>query len=132
MPERVCHGCGAPMRRDDPIPRDGTCDGCGRDLRCCRNCRHWDERASDECRETEADLVTDRWRRNFCEFFAWSPAPYVADASAGRAAAARAKLDALFGGKPAGAADTPPRAQVPGARSKLEAMFRAPDPADEA
>ena len=94
MPERVCHGCGAAMRRGDPIPRDGSCDGCGRDLRCCRNCQHWDERASGECRETDADLVQDKWRRNFCEFFIWSQAPFVADASASRAVEARAKLGA--------------------------------------
>jgi hypothetical protein len=111
----------------DPVPRDRTCEACGRDLRCCRNCRHWDERASGECRETEADLVTDKWRRNFCEFFAWSPAPFVPDASASRAAEARAKLDALFGGKPA------PETKGPAAdaRSKFDALFRDPGPAKD-
>lgn len=125
MPERVCHGCGAAMRREDPIPRDGTCDGCGRDLRCCRNCRDWDERSSSECRETGADLVADKWRRNFCEFFTWSPAPFVADSRPGRAAEARAKLDALFGGPPAAR----PERRASAARSKLDALFRDPDPA---
>jgi hypothetical protein len=124
MSTRVCHGCGAPMHREDPIPRDLTCDACGRDLRCCRNCAHWDEHASGECRETEADLVTDKWRRNFCEFFAWSPKPFAAAGSGAPAAEARAKLDALFGG---GAApqSAPP---VSDARARLEALFRDPDP----
>jgi hypothetical protein len=127
MSERVCHGCGAVMRREDPIPRDGTCDGCGRDLRCCRNCQHWDEHASGECREPEADLVQDKWRRNFCEFFAWSPAPFVADTSASRAAAARARLDALFGGPSAAR----PERRASAARSKLDALFRDPEPGQD-
>jgi hypothetical protein len=124
MSDRVCHGCGAPVAAGDPVPRAATCEGCGRDLRCCRNCRHWDERASGECRETEADLVSDKWRRNFCEFFAWTPEPFAADASAGRAAEARARLDALFGGKPVPTKPGP----VADARAKLDALFRDPDP----
>jgi hypothetical protein len=129
MANRVCHGCGAAMLRSDPVPRDAACEGCGHDLRCCRNCRHWDERASGECRETEADLVSDKWRRNFCEFFDWSPAPFQADASAARAAEARAKLDALFGGPPTGAG----KSQDPAAeaRSPMDALFRDPGPAKD-
>lgn len=96
MPSRICHGCGAAVAYEDPVPRDAECDGCGRDLRCCRNCRHWDGALNNQCRETEADPVVDKWRRNFCEFFAWSPAPYAPDAGEKRAAEARAKLDALF------------------------------------
>jgi len=93
---RICHGCGAPIGQGDPVPREASCPACGRDLRCCRNCRHWDERASDECRETEAERVTEKWRRNFCEYFEWSPAPFVAGQGGDRAADARARLDALF------------------------------------
>jgi len=96
MPERVCHACGAAGVPADPVPRDATCERCGADLRCCRNCRHWDARYNNECRETQADPVTDKARRNFCEYFEWSPAPFGGAPAKDRAAEARAKLEALF------------------------------------
>jgi len=96
MPERVCHACGAAGVPADPVPRDATCERCGADLRCCRNCRHWDARYNNECRETQADPVTDKARRNFCEYFEWSPAPFAGAPAKDRAAEARAKLDTLF------------------------------------
>ena len=95
MPHRVCHACGARGVPDDPVPRESTCSQCGGDLRCCRNCRHWDVRYNNECRETQAEPVLDKKRRNFCEFFQNSEAPFVG-AATDRAADARAKLEALF------------------------------------
>ena len=75
-----------------------ACEQCGTDLRCCRNCRHWDVRMNNECRETEADPVAEKTRRNFCEFFDYSRLPFSAASAApkDRAAQARAKLEALF------------------------------------
>ena len=94
MGERVCHACGAPAAVGEPVPRDAECGRCGADLRACRNCRHWDVRYHNECRETEAEPVAERVRRNFCEYFEYSPAPFAP--APDRAAAARAKRDALF------------------------------------
>lgn len=96
MPHRVCHACGARGVPDDPVPRESTCSQCGADLRCCRNCRHWDARYNNECRETQAEPVLDKKRRNFCEFFQYSEAPFVGAPATDRAADARAKLAALF------------------------------------
>lgn len=96
MTERVCHACGACGVPDDPVPREATCEKCGADLRCCRNCRHWDPRYNNECRETEAELVTDKTRRNFCEFFSWTAVPFAGAPVKDKAAEARAKLEALF------------------------------------
>lgn len=101
MPALVCQLCGAPVARDEPIPRDAVCASCSTDLRCCRNCRHWDPRVNNECRETEAERVVDKTRRNFCEFFYFSREPFTGTAPAkDRAADARAKLEALFRKKP--------------------------------
>jgi hypothetical protein len=99
MAVRVCHACGAAGVPDDPVPRESTCERCGADLRACRNCRHWDVRHHNECRETEADPVSDKTRRNFCEFFDYSTAPFAAPAT-DRAAEARARLEAMFKKKP--------------------------------
>ena len=96
MPQRLCHACGARGVPDDPVPRESTCSQCGADLRCCRNCRHLDARYNNECRETQAEPVLDKARRNFCEFFQYSEAPFVGAPPTDRAADARAKLDALF------------------------------------
>ena len=104
MAQLVCQTCGAPVTYGEPIPREAECEKCGTDLRCCRNCRHWDARYNNECTETQADPVPDKTRRNFCEYFYFSRAAFAGGtgaasrpgASRDRAAEARAKLEALF------------------------------------
>ena len=59
------------------------------------------------CRETMADPVTDKDRRNFCEYFSLGGGGVTSRGPADqaqRAADARAKLDALF--KKPGGGDT--------------------------
>lgn len=119
----VCRHCGAPVTLSEPIPRDAECAGCGRDLRACVQCRHYDPAYNNSCRETEAEPVAEKERRNFCEFFSFAlgPLPKTGD-SAGRQQEARAKLEALFGGgaaKPSKTSD---------ARARLEALFEPPKP----
>jgi hypothetical protein len=80
----------------EPIPRDAECAGCGRDLRACVQCRHYDLAYHNACRETMAEPVADKQRRNFCEYFSFSLAPFGAAAESDRAAEARRKLESLF------------------------------------
>lgn len=115
MPSLQCQSCGATVSFDEPIPRDAECESCRTDLRCCRNCRHYDPRMNNECRETQADPVVEKKRRNFCEFFYFSREAYAAGKAASGAADARAKLNALFGGAPAETPADP--------RKKLESLF---------
>src|SRR5882672_4293805 len=116
----VCRSCGTPLSLALPIPRDSECPNCGRDVRACVNCRHYDPRYHNSCRETEAEPVEDRHRRNFCEYFVLSDEPWR---PGGTAAAddARTKLDRLFGGPPAAKPDPPGSA-----REKLEGLFKPP------
>lgn len=51
-----------PGRRED-------CPECGADLHVCRNCQHYDRQAYNECRETSADVVREKDRANFCDFY---------------------------------------------------------------
>src|SRR5574341_512566 len=101
-----CHFCGAPVTIGEPIPRDSECESCRHDLRCCRNCRHWDPRYHNECMESMAEPVEDKTRRNFCEYFYFSRVPHAPAAggkareSEARESEARAKLEGLFGGGP--------------------------------
>jgi hypothetical protein len=104
MPAFRCQRCGAPVTIAAPIPRDAECDTCRHDLRCCRNCRHYDTAYNNACRETEAEPVADKERRNFCEFFEFNPTPFAGRGGQAptrtRADEARAKLDALFKKRP--------------------------------
>jgi hypothetical protein len=124
MPPFQCQACGKAVPYDEPIPRDSECEGCHRDLRCCMNCRHHDASRNNSCRETEADLVEDKARRNFCEFFSFNRRSFVAGPGANpRAAEARAKLESLFGG-PA----VPGGGRPSDVRRKLEGLFGPPGP----
>ncbi len=134
MAQLVCHLCGEPVLFEEPIPRESTCAKCGADLRCCRNCRHWNPTYNNQCTEPMADREMDKLRRNFCEYFFYSREPFGAAAGGpgDRAAEARAKLEAMFGGaKPAdapapGDATAPPGARptrADEARASLERLF---------
>ncbi len=124
MSAHQCHQCGASVETPEPLARDAECPACGRDLRCCLNCRHHDPAFHNQCRETEADPVEDRDRRNFCEYFSFTREPFAPrGAGAARESAARAKLDALFGGPPAASPTS-------SAREKLESLFKKPKPGD--
>lgn len=122
MSSRQCQYCGAAVAVADPVPRESSCESCRHDYRACRQCRHYDPSRNNACRETEADPVDDKSRRNFCEFFDFNPAPFRGVApDAQREAKARAGLAGLFGG---GSATPPDRATD--ARAKLDALFKKP------
>lgn len=108
------------MHVADPIPRDAECESCHKDLRSCSNCKHYDLRYNNSCRETMADPVEDKERRNFCEYFVFNPAPFTAKAAtSNRESEARSKLQGLFGGAPT-------KDRVTDARAKLDSLFKKP------
>lgn len=45
------------------------CFKCKTDLHVCKNCAHYDPTAYNECRETSADVVREKDRANFCDYF---------------------------------------------------------------
>lgn len=72
---------------------------CGADLHVCRNCRHFDPTAHNECREVMAEWVRFKDRTNYCDYF--SPVTVVnptGPRAQGKATPddARAKFDQLF------------------------------------
>lgn len=130
-----CHACGTPLSIDDPVPRDAECPSCRADVRCCLNCRHHDAAYNNECRETMADPVAEKHRRNFCEYFAPERGRRAIGQAPKREADARAKLDALFGGKGAkpepGSPPGTPSDRASDARRKLDSLFGKPPPEDD-
>jgi hypothetical protein len=90
-----CQACGATIElaSGERVGTHDVCPGCRADLHACRNCAHHDPGAYNECREPQAERVSDRTRANRCDWFA----PALGDAPS-RAAGdvTRAALDALF------------------------------------
>ncbi len=89
-----CHGCGREVALEGRVQRQDTCPGCGRPLHACRNCSLFDPRASNQCREPQAEWVSDRAAANFCEWF--RPGTGAVGAGPDQAGQARRKLDDLF------------------------------------
>ncbi len=91
-----CFACNAetPLAAGERIGFRDECARCGADLHACRNCAHHDPAAYNECREPNAERVSDRERANRCDYFA------PADAGGGVATRgrdeARDALEKLF------------------------------------
>lgn len=68
MPGPACHKCNTPIDGTF-VARGDSCTKCGADLKCCKNCRHYDPKAYNDCREPQAERVVDKERSNFCDYF---------------------------------------------------------------
>ncbi len=66
-----CWRCGAFIEISGArrVSRTEECPTCRGDLHCCKNCRFHDPQYHNECREAQAERVTDRERANFCDYF---------------------------------------------------------------
>lgn len=94
---RHCHHCGQAWAYSGPPGRNDHCPQCGRDLRVCLNCSRHHPRAAEECTEPKADLVKDKDRANFCEWFDFAKRVYQARTGRDRSAEARDEFNRLFG-----------------------------------
>jgi DNA-directed RNA polymerase subunit RPC12/RpoP len=120
--EYVCWKCGA--RLEDlllPVSRYAECRACRAKLHVCRMCEFYDPKVAKQCREPVAEEVHDKERANFCGYFSPNPDAYVAS-DTGKAAAARADLESLFGLKP-GETDHAAPTREDEARRKLDELF---------
>lgn len=78
------------------IGRKEECPQCRSDVHVCKNCEHYDARVYNECRETQAEVVREKDRANFCDHFT---ARSGASGGIDKAAALKAAAEALFGKK---------------------------------
>ena len=88
-----CAFCGNESKVTDMIGRTDTCARCGADLRCCKQCKFYDTRAYNDCREVMAERVVDKERANFCEYYLPRGSRRR---SVNKAADAKQALEALF------------------------------------
>jgi hypothetical protein len=102
-----CAACGAQIQ--DRVTRRSTCPSCRADLHSCLNCRHYSRGRHNDCAEPQAELVKDRKRANFCDFFQMRKGPHGSRGPAASGSStpgsgasgdesARDKFDKLFGG----------------------------------
>lgn len=113
----VCWQCGASLAELPlPLGRLAECPACRAYLHACVMCGFYDRTVAKQCREDDAEEVTEKQRANFCEYFRPRPQAYRAHEH-GKSQAARSTLDALFGG------NAPTSAPADEARRKLEDLF---------
>ncbi|MGD2112266.1 MAG: hypothetical protein PVI50_02690 [Gammaproteobacteria bacterium] len=120
-PSLVCWHCGTSLEAQPlPLARVAECAACQADLHVCRLCEFYDTRVAKACREPVAEVVTDKTRANFCDYFQPHPGAYVAP-DAVPAQQARRELGALFGEADESAAGDDAGADE--ARRRLDDLF---------
>ena len=65
----MCWKCKKDINSDTKITRSSTCPVCGSDLHCCKNCVYFSPGSHYDCHEDVDELVTDKERSNFCDYF---------------------------------------------------------------
>ncbi len=65
----VCYKCQKPNPLIGKVGRKDECFSCRSDLHSCKNCDFYDAKVYNECREPAADVVKEKDRSNFCDFF---------------------------------------------------------------
>ena len=53
----------------EKVSRSDECPLCHADLHVCKACDFYESGAHNDCRETSADMVTEKERANFCDYF---------------------------------------------------------------
>ncbi|QDK37725.1 hypothetical protein [Bdellovibrio sp. NC01] len=89
----ICFNCSKEIPVTGLIGRRDECPHCRADVHVCKNCEHYDAKVYNECRETNADVVREKDRANFCDYF--SPRK-GGTGGVDKAAALRAAAEALF------------------------------------
>lgn len=66
----LCFSCQKELKFSDlKIGFREECPNCRADVHTCKNCQFWDPKVYNECKETAADVVREKDRANYCEFF---------------------------------------------------------------
>lgn len=94
MASVICFSCQKELKFSDAkISLREECPHCRADVHVCKNCQHYDAKAYNECKETNADVVREKDRSNHCDYFLLAQGR---TAQVDKAAALRAAAEALF------------------------------------
>lgn len=66
-----CYSCNAKfyISKGSTVSRRDSCQSCAADIRVCKNCEFYDVSSYNECREPQANRITEKEKSNFCDFF---------------------------------------------------------------
>jgi len=106
-----CFRCGASLEALSlPLSRRDECPECEIHVHVCRMCQDFDATVPKQCREDDAEEVSDKEKVNFCEWFRPSSTAFDPQRAS---QAAKAELDenALFGGPSDSDAEDDPMAE---------------------
>ena len=93
----ACYRCGASLSALSlPLSRRDHCPECTAELHVCKMCRYFDAQVPRQCREDDAEDVTEKERVNFCDWFKPSDSAFDPDRKSSAAEAQQALAD-LFG-----------------------------------
>jgi hypothetical protein len=92
---KTCHACMRELSFGRVIGRRDECPFCRADVHCCLNCRFYDPAASKQCREPAAELVRDKKRANYCDYFVFNESR-TTGAQSGEVENSRKAFDDLF------------------------------------
>ncbi|MFC1684326.1 hypothetical protein ACFL0R_02490 [Pseudomonadota bacterium] len=126
----LCWKCGASIEElPQPLGRYDICLSCRAELYVCRMCEFFDPLIAQGCHEPMADVVKEKERANFCNYFQLRPNAFQ-PTETGTTDKAHTELDALFGNTPAEDATTPSGEDTSNppennhARDQLERLFK--------
>lgn len=74
MRRKVCHACSRMLELERNVGRRDECPYCHGDLHCCLNCKFYERTAPKQCREPISELVKDKTKSNFCDYFVFTEA----------------------------------------------------------
>ena len=69
MQKILCHKCSKISSFLTSFSRTSECNKCSSDLKVCLNCILFDKNSSKQCRESQSDLVREKDKANFCDWF---------------------------------------------------------------
>lgn len=92
----TCHACKNELVIGRNVGRKETCPSCGADLHCCLNCSFFDPPASKQCREPLAELVKEKSKANFCDYYVLADSRPIGKTECAASDHARKALDELF------------------------------------
>lgn len=88
----ICYKCKKELK-DISIYRTTECPSCGADLHVCKACKFYSPGSHYDCKETVEDIVTDKEKANFCDFF--KAGENSSSGNSGTTTSAQANLDAF-------------------------------------
>ncbi len=93
----MCYKCAKPLECSRPISRNETCPHCLADVRCCKNCKHYSVGAHYDCKENIEELVVEKERSNFCDWFSLNTSATTVFSGESKIEKAKQEFNSLFG-----------------------------------